>query len=226
MFDQTFAYTDLPKIATLVFLELLLSADNAIILATITHPLPPQLRRKALYIGVASAFILRAAALFFVALLLKNLWLRLLGAIYLLYLCIRHFIKKKSDPFLPTPTRSLWKTVFAIELFDLAFALDSILAGVAFIYTTPHQTAYHPKLWIVYVGGMIGLLGVRYAASLFSTLMDSFPRLPTSAYLIVGWIGLKLALVSLDWTFPHYEAVFWIGLITLFLAGLRKAPKT
>ncbi len=228
MLDQTFALSDIPRVFTLAFLELLLSADNAIVLGVISHALPEHQRRKALFIGVASSFILRAAGLLAVSVLLKNVWIQVVGAAYLLYLSLRHFYKsakKKREPFLPEKVRSFWKVVLMIELFDMAFAVDSIVAGVAFISTAPYTTVFHPKLWIVYFGGMLGLIGTRYAADAFSRLITRFPGLETSAYLMIGWIGCKLALSPFEESIPAFQPVFWTGILILFLFGFRKRKK-
>jgi YkoY family integral membrane protein len=213
MFEQSFTFSDIPRLFTLAFLEILLSSDNALVLAALTRSLPPPSRRKALFIGVASSFVLRGIALASIATLLKYAWIELAGAGYLLYLSVHYFLKKAKAPQSPIQY-SFWKTVFLIELFDLLFALDSIIAGVAFIDNTSS------KLWIVYTGGMIGLLGMRYAASLFSQLIDRFPRLETSAYLMVGWIGVKLAFSSLS--YPLSPLLFWPPIAFFFLFGFLK----
>jgi YkoY family integral membrane protein len=210
MLEQSFALSDIPRIATLAFLELLLSSDNAVVLGLLSRSLPPPLRKKALFIGLASSFFLRAAALLTIATLLKYRWVQIAGAAYLLYLAFRHFTKQKNDPQSPA-SRSFWKTVLIIELLDLIFAIDSIVAGVAFIGTD------FSKLWIVYAGGMIGLIGMRYAADLFSHLIDRFPRLEHSAHLMVGWIGIELGLSSFSYTLP--APLFWALLAFLFLLG-------
>ncbi len=210
MFDQTFALSDIPRIFSLSFLELLLSADNAIVLGVISHSLPAPLRRKALFIGIASAFILRGAALFAIALLLESTWVQLLGGAYLCYLCIRYLSKKRKSVEIK-PIRSFWKVVILIELLDLVFAIDSIVAGVAFINGT------FSKLWIVYFGGMLGILGMRYAADLFATLIIRFPKLERSAYLMVGWIGIKLGMASFSYSLP--PPLFWAVIALLFLLG-------
>jgi len=225
--DQTFAITDIPRVFSLAFLELLLSADNAIVLGVITHHLRPDLRRKALFIGIISAFFLRAAGLFGIAFILNYAWVQVIGAAYLIYLAVSHFVKKakvKKDPLIPAP-HSFWKTVFLIEFFDLAFAIDSIVAGVAFIGAFPEGSLIHPKLWIVYVGGMIGLIGTRYAADLFSSLISRFPRLETSAFLMIGWIGCKLGLSPFDASIPFVQPVFWTVFLFLFLLGFTKKER-
>ena len=210
---QTFEVSDLGLLAALFFLEILLSADNAVVLGALTHALPVSLRRKALYIGVGSAFILRALALLVVSWILSSIWLKMAGAAYLLYLAVRHFSKKDSVAHKPLAT-SFWKTVFLIEFLDLAFAIDSIMAGVAFI-------ANPSKLWIVYAGGMMGLIAIRYAASFVARLLDKFPRLLDSAYLLVALIGIKLALSSLS---PMPEYIFWLLFSLILLFGFFKRP--
>ncbi len=222
MFEQTFSLADIPRVGVLAFLELLLSADNALVLGLLVRALPHSLRRKALYIGVFSSFLLRAGALLGIAFLLHHLWIQIVGALYLLYLSLRHLLRKKEARSLsPPPSRSFWQTVVLIELFDIAFAIDSILAGIAFIGPASDAATFHPKLWIVYLGGMIGLMGVRTAAQLVSSLLDRFPKLEASAYAIVGWIGIDLILNALQWTFPGASTIFWAGILFFLALGLR-----
>lgn len=92
---------------------------------------------------------------------------------------------------------SFWSTVAVIELTDIAFAIDSILAAIALVGSAPagHEGP-HPKLWVVITGGMLGVILMRFAAVLFIRLLERFPRFETSAYLLVALIGLKLVL---DW---------------------------
>jgi YkoY family integral membrane protein len=88
-----------------------------------------------------------------------------------------------------------WPTVFVIELTDIAFAVDSILAAIALVGAPPagHPTdAFHPKLWVVILGGMLGVVLMRFAAVIFIKLLDRFPRFEISAYLLVIVIGGKL----------------------------------
>jgi YkoY family integral membrane protein len=101
-----------------------------------------------------------------------------------------------------------WKAVIVIELTDIAFAVDSILAALALVGSTPADTTYHPKLWVVVLGGIIGLMLMRVAAALFIRLLEKFPRFETAAYLLVTVIGLKLLV---DWwcNDPNYFPKAW-----------------
>lgn len=93
--------------------------------------------------------------------------------------------------------RKFWSTVLVIELTDIAFAIDSILAAIG---TIPAHVGSgpNPKLWIVITGGIIGVILMRFAAVLFIKLLDRFPRFAEAAYLLVALIGTKLVL---DWGF-------------------------
>jgi YkoY family integral membrane protein len=93
-------------------------------------------------------------------------------------------------------TAKFWPTVAVIELTDIAFAIDSILAALAFI--PPSIQTPNPKLWVVITGGMLGVILMRFAAVIFIKMLDRFPRFETAAYLLVTVIGLKLCL---DWHF-------------------------
>ncbi len=130
-----------------------------------------------------------------------------------------------------------WPTVFTIEMTDIAFAVDSILAAMAFIPALPAGSpvgTINPKLWVVYTGGMLGVMLMRVAAAVFIRLLEKFPRFEMSAYLLVTVIGVKLLV---DWGFntpedphrinfhdvKHVEFwVFWMTMLACFLVGFLK----
>jgi len=105
---------------------------------------------------------------------------------------------------------SFWPTVFVIEMTDIAFAVDSILAAIAMVGSAPKGAAVHPKLWVVILGGLLGLMLMRFAARIFITMLDRFPRFETSAYLLVIVIGLKLLGdwgLNSDWSFDNQPMI-------------------
>jgi YkoY family integral membrane protein len=116
-----------------------------------------------------------------------------------------------------------WPTVFVIEMTDIAFAVDSILAAIGVVGSRPS------KLWVIIIGGLLGVILMRFAAVIFIKMLDRFPRFATAAYLLVLVIGGKLLV---DWGFnskehPHnvdfhsfHAPAFWIfwGLMLLTFA--------
>jgi len=117
---------------------------------------------------------------------------------------------------------AFWWTVVVIELTDIAFAVDSIVAAIGVVGSPPAGTpkgAFHPKLWVVVLGGILGMVVMRFAAKLFITLLEKFPRFELSAYLLVIVIGFKLLGdwgLNSDWstwglTFHHDGALAYVN---------------
>jgi YkoY family integral membrane protein len=114
-----------------------------------------------------------------------------LGAAYLLYIALKHFLKPE-EAHAPRPLEAtaaqFWKVVAQVELMDLAFAVDSVLVAVAL----------SDKLWVIYTGVFLGILAIRMLASLVVTLLDRYPRFKHLAYVVVGLAGVKLAIGGWD----------------------------
>lgn len=234
--NQVFAIGDLGTIGLLVGLEILLSADNAIILALLVRHLGPTEQKRALTIGLALSFVFRAIAIMFASILSGLWWAQLLGGLYLVFLAVKHFLPGHTEKDIKVSGASFQKTVFIVGLADVAFAIDSVLVAVA---TEPHKE----KIWVVYAGALSGVIALRWAATVFLKLLERFPSIESMAYLLVGWAGLKLSYLSLH-TFEHYwehdlhktwplgfhfqEAptwLFWGGVAAIVLWGFWKAKQ-
>jgi YkoY family integral membrane protein len=178
---------DLVTIAFLVFLEGVLSIDNALVLALIVKPLPKDLQKKALTYGLVGAFVFRIIAIGMASYLMQWEWVKFVGGAYLLYLAIKYWVDKRKDEVKEakapqSQARAFWMTIVVVELTDVMFAIDSILTAVALTN----------KLWVVITGGIIGLLAMRFAAGVFIKLLDKFPRFEPTAYILVALVGSKL----------------------------------
>lgn len=188
MFGQTFQPSDLGIVAFLILLEGLLSADNALVLAIMVKHLPKKLQKRALLYGLGGAFFFRLIAIVLATSIISLWWLQAIGALYLLALPIKHFGSHSNASAKPTGG-GFWQTVVAVELADIAFAIDSVLAGVALVKT-------QDKIWVVFLGAIVGIVLLRFAAHAFITLLERFPALDVVAYLLVGWVGVKLAFMA------------------------------
>ncbi len=179
---------DLFVVGFLVFLEGILSIDNALVLAMLARDLPKPLQKKALTYGLIGAVGFRLIALSLVQFLLKWTWVKFVGGGYLIFIALKHFLTRSPQQE-PDQTRasvrsSFWRIVIVIELTDIAFAVDSILAAIAL--TT--------RFWVIFTGGFIGVVLMRFAASQFIRILDRFPRFEDTAYLLVLTIGIKVGL--------------------------------
>lgn len=202
---------DLLTVGLLVVLEGLLSADNAIVLAILVLGLPERQRRKALRYGIFGAFAFRATAVFLAVYLLRLGWVKLAGAAYLAYLSFQHFahtgsVEERRTPAVAKPMLGLsafWATVVRVEVTDLIFAIDSILVAVAM----------SPKVWVVLSGGILGIIMMRLVIGQLLSIVERYPPLVDAAFIVIGWVALKLLLeFLLAGGYIHFEVPRWLSL--------------
>ncbi len=228
----------------LIALEGLLAADNALVLAIMVKHLPEEERKKALFYGLAGAFVFRFVSLFVISFLVDVWQVQAIGALYLLFIAINHIVRKvvlkeKEKEVKPEDKKKksgFWMTVLKVEVADIAFAVDSILAAVALAMTLPNTTLPTiggmdgGKFLVVFAGGLIGVIIMRYAANLFVNLLHARPGLEIAAFTIVGWVGVKLAVLTLahpdvgiiPYEFAHskmWKLTFYIVLIGIATIG-------
>lgn len=194
IFDYTYETTDIAIFFTLLLLEAVLSFDNAAVLAAMVRKLPIDERRKALLYGLAGAYAFRITAIVFAAFIISNRWLKAVGGGYLVFLMLKHVLARdphshdaSAGPFKWLRMNSFWGVVIAVELADIAFALDQVLVAVAMT----------PKIPVIILASMVGILFLRLAAAYMARLMDWFPQLETLAYLAVGFVGFKLIAIEI-----------------------------
>lgn len=183
-------------ILTLVIMECLLSVDNAVVLAAQTKQLPTEKeQKKSLVYGLWGAYLFRFIIIGLGSFLIHMEWVKILGAAYLLYLGISHLVQMKkgggdhNEQAVATkstkPSKALfWKVVLSIELMDIVFSIDSVLASLAL----------SPNPVVILIGGMIGILSMRGIAEIIAHLMDKIPELEPMAYILIVIISIKLFL--------------------------------
>jgi len=226
---------DLPvilgTILTLVFLEGLLSADNALVLAVMVRHLPREEQRRALRYGIWGAFGFRLVAVLLSAVLLKFWLFKVVGGAYLIYLAAAHFLSREEDVHANKTTRfgsGFWGTVASVELADIAFSIDSIVAAVAMADSMPERFGNNWKLAIVYIGGILGIITMRFVAGFFIILLERFHGLAVGAYVLVAWIGVKLVLGGFHSAgylpVEMNEWLFWGGMFAIIIASLIYKP--
>jgi YkoY family integral membrane protein len=212
--------SDLLTIALLVALEGLLSADNAMVLAVLVLGLPKKDQHKALHYGILGAFAFRSAATVLAKYLIGLLWVKLVGAGYLLHLAGRHFFSSDGAETRQTPLKALpwlgmtafWATVVKVELTDIVFAIDSILVAVAM----------SPKLWVILSGGILGIMMMRLVIGRLLSLIERYPPLVDGAFVIIAWVAIKLLVEVLHAAgYVAFEIPGWmsLGLVVVIFAA-------
>jgi tellurite resistance protein TerC len=226
----------------LIFLEGILSIDNAAVLGAMVSVLPTDQpvpypgplkifqgftnrylgmqQSAALKVGLLGAYLGRALMLVLASWVIANPFLKILGAAYLIKLAFEnlgkfaeHGAEAEGEDGEVTKLKragevSFWGVVLNVELADLAFSLDNVVAAVAL----------SDQLWVVMVGVALGIITMRFAATAFTWMIKREPILEQAAYIIVFNIGLELILVEFGLV-EHIEAwqkfVISIGTIVL-----------
>lgn len=220
----------------LIFLEGILSIDNAAVIGALVSPLPddervvwprflervgewlhPLLgnqRMAALRVGLLGAYTGRGLMLFLTSFLIHNSWIKLLGAAYLIHLAFDNLEdmtgggSEGDEEIKPIKIQSFWGTVLTVEIMDLIFSIDNVVAAVSL----------SDQVWVVMLGVGIGILTMRFAAGIFSYAVTREPILKQAAYILVLNIGVELILDQI-W---HIEisdlARFGISAATILLA--------
>ncbi len=182
---------DLFTIGVLIILEGLLSADNAMVMAVMVLGLPAKQHHKALQYGLVGAFVFRVITTLAAFWLIRIAFAKVIGGLYLLYLPYQHFFgsgesaEQRREPAKAKPWLGLsafWATVVRVELMNLVFSIDSILAAVAM----------SPKIAVVLAGGILGIVAMRIVVGQLLALIQKYPAIVDGAFIIIAWVGSKL----------------------------------
>ena len=196
-------------IVGLILIEGLLSVDNALGIAAMASHLPKRQQKAALRWGLLGAYLFRGIALALVAWLMHNEWVKWFGALYLIYLAAEHLQlhpadRKSGDLSARTMGKGFLATVCSIELMDLSLSLDNVVAAVGMVNGVL-EIPEHLHIWVVCTGVFIGIAALRVVAGWCIGLIERFPVLKYTAFLLVGFVGLALCaemgleLADMEW---------------------------
>lgn len=213
-------------IASLVVLEGLLSADNALVLAVMIKHLPKEQQKRALFYGLMGAYIFRFIAISMGTFLVKVTWVKVMGGLYLWWVAYSHLFALQVNwiyigkvPMIPYITKKLklqhgiqvkgkgfWHTVFTIEMVDIAFSVDSVIAAFGI----------SNQVWVLFLGGMLGIMMMRNVAQVFLTLISSYPELQKAAFILIAIIGGKMLAAVVGFEMSH---MFFLSLLFAVFTG-------
>jgi len=193
-------------IGTLIILEGLLSADNALVLAVMVKHLPKDQQKKVLLYGLVGAYVFRFLAIGVGVYLVQITWIKVVGALYLILLAVLHFVKKKpaEGDEVKVVKRSFWGAVAATQLMDIAFSIDSVLAAFG----------VSDEVWVLFLGGILGVLMMRGVAHAFLGLLERIPELEAAAFVLIFLIGSKMLAGVFGIHVPH--VVFFSVMAAVF----------
>ena len=166
MFAELFTPEQIAILTQIIFIDLVLAGDNAIIIGMVASKFPPEQRKKVIFWGIGGAIILRIILTLFTAYLLQITGLRLIGGLLLLYIVYKLYVdvikgSEKQDN-INVDNSSFLKAIWTVLLADFTMSLDNVL-------------------------GVAGAAGEHYGLLVFGLIL-SIILMATAATLISGWI--------------------------------------
>ena len=191
-------------LGAIIWVNLLLSGDNAVVIALAARSLPPRQQKVAVFWGSAAAIILRVILTVFAVALLQLPWLKLVGGVLLLWIGVKLMVPEEVGEDIKS-SDNLFQAVKTILIADLVMSLDNVIAVAA---------AAKGNTLLLVLGLAISIPIVVFASRLLLTLMDRFPIIITLGAALLGWVAGDMAItdpidkpwVDLNAAFLHWGA--------------------
>ena len=166
MFAELFTPEQIAILSQIIFIDLVLAGDNAIIIGMVASRFPPEERKKVIFWGIGGAIILRIILTLLTAYLLQITGLRLIGGLLLLYIVYKLYVDvikgSEKEEEIKVDNSSFLKAIWTVLLADFTMSLDNVL-------------------------GVAGAAGEHYGLLIFGLIL-SIILMATAANLISGWI--------------------------------------
>jgi YjbE family integral membrane protein len=202
----------------IIYINILLSGDNAVVIALACRGLPPKQRRWGVIWGAAGAVVLRIILTIFAVKLLALPWLEALGGILLLWIGIKLIAEEEGvDPNVKVSER-LWAAVRTVIIADLVMSVDNVL-GVA--------AAAHGSVLLLVFGLLVSIPLVIAGSQLILKVIERFPVIILVGGGLLGWIagGLLVEDAALaPWIHANAAWLDWVGPlfgVAIVLGGAR-----
>lgn len=175
----------------IIWVDILLSGDNAVVIALATRRLPAQQQRRAIIGGAAAAIGMRVLLALFAIQLLQLPWLKLVGAVLLIWIGVKLMAEGDEDAEVGEAD-GLWAAVRTILLADLAMSLDNVVAIAAAASSAP--APLRPVLLAIGLGLSIPL--IIFGSTLLLKLMQRFPAIITLGAALLGFVAGEMAITD------------------------------
>lgn len=168
---------------TIIGIDVILSGDNAVVIALAARSLPPHQQKRAVFWGAGAAVGLRVMLVAVAVQLLRFPYLKLAGGAMLLWIAVK-LLLPESDEADVAPADHLWAAVKTIVVADFVMSLDNIVAVAA---------ATKGSVLLLALGLLISIPLVVFGASMLMKLMDRWPVIITLGAALLGWVSLEMA---------------------------------
>jgi YjbE family integral membrane protein len=180
-------------VGQIIMIDILLGGDNAVVIALACRQLPPKQRTQGILWGTAGAIVLRVILIFFALTLLAIPYLKLVGALLLLWIGVKLLVPEHEDGHANIQgSDKLWGAVKTVIIADFVMSLDNVIAiaGAAQAAGGDHQMP------LVIFGLLVSIPIIVWGSQLVIKLMDRFPIIITLGGMLLGWIAGTMAVTD------------------------------
>jgi YjbE family integral membrane protein len=170
----------------IMMINIVLSGDNAVVIAMASRSLPPKQQKQAIFFGSFGAIVLRVILTFFAVLLLGLPWLKIIGAVLLGWIGIQMLLPEDGEEEISAHAQ-LWSAIKTIIVADFIMSLDNVL-GVA--------AAAKGSLLLLILGLAISIPLIIYGSTFILKLMNRFPSIITVGGGVLGWVAGEMAIAD------------------------------
>ena len=197
----------------IIWVNILLSGDNAVVIALAARNLPGEQRRKAVFLGSAAAIILRVVLTVFAVSLLQYPYLKLVGAIALFWIGVQLLVPEDDDGDGVASSDHLWSAVRTILIADLVMSVDNVLGVAAAAEGGPPES----RLMLLIIGLGLSIPLIIFGSTLLMKVMERFPVIITIGAGLLGFVAGEM-LVTDNAVAHHFLAIGEFGRTAIALA--------
>jgi YjbE family integral membrane protein len=186
----------------IILVNIVLSGDNAVVIALAARSLPPQQQKQAIFWGAGAAVLMRIILTIIAVEMLKWPWLKLIGAVLLLWIAVKLLMPEDGGDDVES-SDNLWAAIKTILIADLVMSLDNVI-GVA--------AAAKGSITLLVLGLAISIPIVIFGATMLMKLMHRFPVIITIGAALLGWVAGDMAAtdpVVKDWVDANAAWLHW-----------------
>jgi len=187
----------------IILVNIVLSGDNAVVIALAARSLPPHQQKKAIAWGAGAAVAMRIVLTIIAVELLRWPWLKLIGAVLLLWIAVKLLLPEDGGSEGVDSSDNLWAAIKTILIADLVMSLDNVIAVAA---------AAKGSITLLVLGLAISIPLVIFGATMLMKLMDRWPIIITIGAALLGWVAGDMAVtdpVVKDWVDANAAWLHW-----------------
>jgi len=192
-------------LGVIIWVNIILSGDNAVVIALAARSLPKHQQKQAIFWGAGAAVVLRIVLTIVAVKLLEFPFLKIIGGVALLWIAVKLLVPQEEEEGEVQASTQLWGAVKTILIADLVMSTDNVIAVAA---------AAKGSILLLTLGLIISIPLVIFGATMLMVLMERYPVIITLGAAVLGWTAGEMSVTDpavADWVKANAHWLDWIG---------------